>query len=196
MMKGVLKVLKIGSKGVQVTELQADLTKLGFSTFIDGVFGAGTEASVKRFQQTNKLTVDGVVGPKTQAEVTRRVLTKPRKAEDKLLSNNFNEKELACKHCGEVIIVPQLVTLLQKIRDKVGKPITITSGYRCPTHNRSIGGAVQSRHMQGQAADIVVKGLTPAQVAKIADGCGAGGIGTYKSGFTHVDVGPVRRWNG
>lgn len=190
-------MLKHGDKGVQVCELQADLNTLGYDTGgVTGTFGPKTEAAVKAFQKASNLTPDGIVGPVTQDAITKRTALKPKKAEDRMISKNFNERELACRHCGEVILVPRLVLLLQKIRDAIGKPITITSGYRCPTHNRNIGGATQSRHMQGQAADIVVNGMTPAQVAKVAEKCGAGGIGVYKSGFTHVDVGPVRTWTG
>ncbi|MGE7906502.1 L,D-transpeptidase family protein [Peribacillus sp. NPDC094092] len=59
--------LKKGSSGPQVIELQKRLTKLGFSTKgVDGSFGKNTEAAVKKFQKSKKLTSDGVVGPKTK----------------------------------------------------------------------------------------------------------------------------------
>lgn len=45
-------------------------------------------------------------------------------------------------------------TVLQPIRDKWGEPIIITSGYRSPRLNSAVGGAVNSQHMIGQAADI------------------------------------------
>ena len=89
-----------------------------------------------------------------------------------------------------------LVTKLQALRDVLGRPVTVTSGYRCPTHNRNIGGATQSRYMQGQAADLVVAGVSPAQVTQAAEKVGFGGIGVYASGFTHVDIGPKRKWSG
>ena len=44
--------------------------------------------------------------------------------------------------------------ILQPIRDKYGKPITVTSGYRCPSVNRMVGGSANSQHVKGQAADI------------------------------------------
>lgn len=189
--------MKIGAKGVQVSELQSDLHKLGYDAGgTDGVFGPKTDAAVKAFQTANKLTSDGIVGPKTQAALTAKVNVRPTSAQNKQLSKNFNEREFACRHCGAVHIEPELIKRLQALRDVLGKPITVTSGYRCPAHNKAIGGAKQSRHMQGQAADLVVPGLTPAQVAAAADQVGLGGIGVYKSGFTHVDIGPKRRWNG
>ena len=53
-------LLKIGSKGNEVKELQ-EFLKIG----ADGIFGKGTELSVKEFQKNNGLTVDGIVGPAT-----------------------------------------------------------------------------------------------------------------------------------
>lgn len=57
--------LKRGSRGPQVRELQTALTKAGFSTGTDGIFGRGTERQVRAFQQANGLQGDGVVGPQT-----------------------------------------------------------------------------------------------------------------------------------
>lgn len=53
---------------------------------------------------------------------------------------------------------------LQPIRDKIGKPMIITSGYRCPQVNKLVGGAANSQHTKGQAADFTIKGMTPAQI--------------------------------
>jgi peptidoglycan hydrolase-like protein with peptidoglycan-binding domain len=90
------------------------------------------------------------------------------------------------------LIDEQLVTYLQKIRDHFGKSITITSGYRCPTHNSRVGGATGSRHSKGQAADIVVDGVSPRTVAQYAESIGIKGIGLYETAkdgyFTHIDT--------
>lgn len=76
------------------------------------------------------------------------------------------------------------------------KPIQLVSGYRTPERNRRIEGAARrSMHIFGKAADITVPGFTPLQVGQVAAAAGAGGIGLY-SGFTHVDVGRVRAWQG
>jgi hypothetical protein len=55
---------------------------------------------------------------------------------------------------------------LQPIRDYVGKPVRITSGYRCQTLNNlpTINGSKTSDHLKGCAADIVIQGMTPKQV--------------------------------
>ena len=111
------------------------------------------------------------------------------------LSANFEVSEFACKGngcCLSVLIDDKLVTYLQKIRDHFGKPITITSGYRCIAHNSRIGGASGSRHTKGQAADFVVQGVTPAEVAKYAESIGVLGIGLYETAkdghFVHIDT--------
>ena len=54
--------------------------------------------------------------------------------------------------------------LLQDIRDGIGKPITISSGVRCPELNKKVGGVPTSRHTQGLAADIQVKGMSAMEV--------------------------------
>ena len=51
--------------------------------------------------------------------------------------------------------------LLQPLREKLGRPIIITSGYRCPQLNKAIGGVANSQHTKGQAADIRVNGMRP-----------------------------------
>lgn len=44
--------------------------------------------------------------------------------------------------------------VLDVVRERLGKPITVNSGYRCPKHNLKVGGAVNSQHMKGEAVDI------------------------------------------
>ena len=46
--------------------------------------------------------------------------------------------------------------VLDPLREKYGKPIKVNSGYRCPNHNLAVGGATQSQHMKGEAADIAM----------------------------------------
>lgn len=111
------------------------------------------------------------------------------------LSKNLNVSEFACHGsgcCSEVKIDDKLVEYVQKIRDHFDMPVIINSGYRCPTHNKRIGGATNSYHARGMAADIVVKGIAPAEVAKYAESIGIKGIGLYeteKDGyFVHVDA--------
>ncbi|PIQ23489.1 peptidase M15A [bacterium (Candidatus Blackallbacteria) CG17_big_fil_post_rev_8_21_14_2_50_48_46] len=58
------------------------------------------------------------------------------------------------------------VQALQPLRDKLNKPIIVTSGYRSPVVNRAIGGATNSAHMSGLAADIYVPGMSSAELMK------------------------------
>lgn len=118
-----------------------------------------------------------------------------KKGQKTKLSENFSSLEFDCHGngcCSETIINPQLVEYVQKIRDHFGKSITVTSGYRCPIHNKRIGGATGSRHSKGDAADIVVQGVAPKEVAKYAESIGIKGIGLYETSadgyFTHVDT--------
>lgn len=110
---------------------------------------------------------------------------------DAQLSRNFKVKEFACKDGSDVVfIAPKLVVILQSIRDYYNKPVTINSGYRTPTYNKKVGGVTFSQHTYGMAADIVVKGEKPEDVASVARkflGDNKGGVGIYST-FTHVDV--------
>lgn len=127
-----------------------------------------------------------------------------KKGQKTKLSENFNSLEFDCHGsgcCSETIINPKLVEYVQKIRDHFGKSITVTSGYRCPVHNKRIGGATGSRHSKGDAADIVVSGVAPREVAKYAESIGIKGIGLYETDadghFTHVDTRDVKSfWYG
>jgi len=123
------------------------------------------------------------------------------KAKDgtKKLSANFKVREFACSDGTDVIFISQeLVDVLQKIRNRFGKAVTVTSGYRTPAHNKKVGGAAYSQHLYGTAADITVKGVKPKDVAAYAETLlpNTGGIGIYST-FTHIDVRKVKsRWNG
>jgi len=112
------------------------------------------------------------------------------------LTKHFNLREFQCRCCGQVKVDSRLVDKLQMFRYVIGRPIIITSGYRCPEHNRAVGGAPKSKHMEGIAADIRVEGMTPKQVAELADKAGFTGIGIYDN-FVHLDIRKdPARWNG
>ena len=117
------------------------------------------------------------------------------------LSTNFKVSEFACKDGSDAVLVaPALVKVLQSIRSHFGAAVTIHSAYRTPQYNSKVGGAAHSQHCYGTAADISVKGHTPAEVAAFARKLMPdwGGVGIYKSqGFTHVDVREIKSdWEG
>lgn len=120
----------------------------------------------------------------------------------------FTEEEFACKcgKCGPIpddakLAIGELVKNLNVLRAAVKSPITITSGFRCLAHNKAVGGASDSRHMKGQAADLQIAGKSPTFVHGMLEGLIAvheivdGGVGVY-GGFIHFDIGPSRRWYG
>lgn len=108
-----------------------------------------------------------------------------------------NPDALACRHCHHNRADPTLITALNQLQTAVGHPLVITSGYRCPTHNRSIGGACHSWHLVGLAADIRSPDLPTSELALIAEALPAfrdGGIGVYPN-HVHVDLRPApARW--
>jgi len=112
------------------------------------------------------------------------------------LSEHFSLHEFTCKcGCKRTYVEPELIDLLEKIREHFGRPVIISSGYRCPKHNKAVGGGPNSQHIFGKAADINVIGVSPAKVQQfLADH--EGGLGAYLT-FTHVDVrGRMARWKG
>ena len=125
------------------------------------------------------------------------------KAKDgsKKLSTNFTVKEFACKDGSDAVLVaPRLVMVLQSIRSHFGVPVVIHSAYRTPQYNKQANGAEHSQHCYGTAADISVKGQTPAAVAAYARQLMPdwGGVGVYsQKGFTHIDTREARAdWDG
>lgn len=117
------------------------------------------------------------------------------KGKSKKLSTNFKSTEFDCQGkgcCSETVIDDKLVEYLQKIRTHFGKPVNVSSGYRCATHNKNVGGATGSYHAKGQAADIYINGVAPAEIAKYAESIGILGIGLYETAadgyFVHVDT--------
>lgn len=106
------------------------------------------------------------------------------------IEKHFKVKEFACKDGSPVVFIDEyLVTILDNLRNKLGKPVIITSGYRTPEWNAKCGGAKYSYHMRGMAADIRVDGMTPKEVANklnaiVPDECG---IIVYR-GWVHFDV--------
>ncbi len=117
------------------------------------------------------------------------------------LSPNFREDEFRSRGDGTLGprgISPDLINALERIRAGFGnKPIRINSGYRDPAYNARIGGARNSRHTFGDAADFNVEGVSPADVYKAVDPYHTdGGLGLYRS-FVHIDMRGYRaRWKG
>lgn len=116
------------------------------------------------------------------------------------ISKFFNDYEFKC-HCGKCTLVAppkQLLAILDDVREHFDRPTTIMSGHRCEAHNKAVGGAKNSQHKLGIAADIIVSGIAPSKVHEylVTKYPNELGIGKY-SYFTHVDVRKGKsRWNG
>jgi uncharacterized protein YcbK (DUF882 family) len=123
------------------------------------------------------------------------------------LTKNFNLKEFRCRDGSDVPEellgnVQELADNLQIIREHIGKPIRVISGYRSKSYNRRIDGARRSQHMLAKAADIKISGMSPSEVKEIIVSLikegkiKSGGIGLYRT-FTHYDTrGRNARWYG
>jgi uncharacterized protein YcbK (DUF882 family) len=122
------------------------------------------------------------------------------------LTENFSLPEFASKDGSAFpedvkVNLAELATNLQVLRNHFGKSITITSGYRSASHNVKIGGARDSYHVRGMAADIQISGVDPKLVYNaiellIKSGkMKEGGLGLYKS-WVHYDTrGKKIRWD-
>ena len=87
------------------------------------------------------------------------------------LSKNFARKDFKCPcGCSRQMVDSELVEKLQAIRDKLGKAIKATSGYRCLSHNAAVGGSSGSKHRYGMAADwrLVDRSINPVALGIIA----------------------------
>lgn len=152
---------------------------------------AETTRSVKDYQAGYNLgaalAVDGIAGPATMAALTKSM------AAGGALSAHFKAAEFACRcggkyaSCRRIWVTRAQLRALETYRGKVG-PVSVVSGCRCPTHNKSVGGASASQHMAGKATDVPAA-LTVASVKALRVFTGIG----YKSSngrVCHVDTRP------
>ncbi|RWZ54775.1 muramoyltetrapeptide carboxypeptidase [Halobacillus fulvus] len=191
------RTLQNGSTGSDVRELQIRVAGYAADSaaqtyvIVDGVFGNGTEAAVKRFQRAYGLTADGIAGPQTHTQLNAL------EASDGSTANfafsEFYSKDGSGFSGGNVGAsqvkenVRRLMYKLEALRKKLGNvPVTINSGFRSLTHNANVGGSSNSMHTYGIAADIDPAGKTPSQVASTAKSCGFSGVILYNT-FVHVD---------
>lgn len=191
------RTLKEGSSGADVRELQIRVAGWAAGSAsrtyvaVDGQFGPGTKAAVKRFQSAYGLASDGIAGPDTH-----RALNALEQSDGSTKHFNFSEfysKDGSQFNGGKVNAgtvkenVRRLMYKLEAVRKKAGdRAITINSGFRSIKHNSNVGGASNSQHMYGIAADIVISGRSVSQTISYAQTSGFSGIIRYPT-FTHVD---------
>jgi uncharacterized protein YcbK (DUF882 family) len=100
----------------------------------------------------------------------------------------FSKGELKCSHCGEYFFNKNTLLRLNGVREEFGKPMLVTSGYRCKEYN-SLRGFTQT-HATGQAVDISCSRKDAFKLLKIALNFGFTGIGIKQKGegrFIHLD---------
>lgn len=123
--------------------------------------GEYNKANILKFQKkyfTRKGDCDGIYGPNTD-KLLRHVYNCS-------LVKNFEPEEFRCE-CGAryctgypTYMKKNQLLHLQRIRDHFGRPMKITSGLRCSTQNRKVGGMIDSKHLSGQATDFYCIGVT------------------------------------
>lgn len=106
------------------------------------------------------------------------------------LSPHFTLDELRCS-CDCAVppkILDRLRALAQSlevIRAEIKRPLLVISGHRCAERNARVGGAPASRHLMGDAVDLQARGMTGADLRRVAESLIAarkipdGGLGTY-----------------
>ena len=107
-------------------------------------------------------------------------------------SKYFKESEFVCSHTGKCEMNAEFIAKLNQLRDSYGKPLTISSVFRDPTHpieakKKGKGGS----HTTGQAADILISRGEAFKLLSLAFLSGFSGIGVNQKGgarFLHLDI--------
>lgn len=167
--------------------IQRNLSFLGYNpkNNIDGINGAKTKNAVKLYQIQHALAVDGIAGDNTCNTLISEIKTEQMRldvSQDGLAGDNtentrnqkfpwnfknFKKEEFTCKcGCNLNLEYPEVVAIAQEIRDEFNRPIIVTSGTRCSSHNRKVGGVKNSRHMMGKAIDMYMVGVSGEQLLR------------------------------
>lgn len=105
---------------------------------------------------------------------------------------NFKREEFTCRcGCGRNEMRSEFLERLQALRSAYGKPLHITSGYRCPQHPVEAAKAQPGMHAAGLAADIGISGSEAVALLRLALDAGFRGVGVQQKGngrFLHVDL--------
>jgi uncharacterized protein YcbK (DUF882 family) len=190
------------------------LTWVGFGP--GHLTSVGNDGTVRRWPlPVQQPPVVHALPPAGAGEVTLRVLTTGERLRLRLLDSRKQVLPGAAARLGTILrcgaddrAAPPdegLVKLIERIAEHFGRDreILIISGYRSPEYNhlRTVqsprGVAKESQHTAGTAADLRVAGVSITKLRDVVKKWRVGGVGFYPdSNFVHVDVGPVRTWNG
>lgn len=165
---------------------------------IDGDFGPASKGATMGFQDDYGLEPDGIFGQKTE-DLILKAITGEAQPVDKYAEGwdgikYFKKEEFKCK-CGKycngfpVEMDMKLLRIADEVREHFGKPITVSSGVRCETHNARVGGVSGSRHKRGKAMDFCVSGI-PASIVLpyVQSKSGIRYAYAIDSNYVHMDV--------
>ena len=105
---------------------------------------------------------------------------------------HFQPEEFRCPCCGAQDMDPAFMRRLDAARALAGQPFAVASGFRCPRHNRAVGGIPNSAHLLGLAADLVCSDSRSRFLmldALLRAGFTRLGL-SKEQGFLHVDMAP------
>lgn len=170
-----------------MAQATAVLRKLGWRIRTTREFRQAVAAFQEGYALGARLAVDSQVGPATTAALARSLKA------GGLASPHFRWAEFACTcrgrflNCRRILIDGDQIRRLEKYRAKVGHPVRVISGYRCPGRNAEVGGASSSQHVRGTATDVADGLKVPAVQPLGFTGIGRGAVtGTVQ----HVDSRP------
>lgn len=157
------RTLRPGAQGSDVTQLQirvAGWVSRGENLALDGSYGPATTNAVKRFQAAYGLAADGIAGPATFSKIyslqdadCTPIHFSYSEFDDNCGANNFYGGKVSAATVKENI--RRVMWQLEAMRHKLGdRPLIVTSGFRSVSCNASVGGASNSMHMYGTAADL------------------------------------------
>lgn len=201
------RTLSAGSSGSDVTELQvrvAGWAGYGVNMAIDGSFGAQTQTAVRNFQSAYGLAVDGVAGPATFSKIYAL-----QDADCSPLHFAWSEVDGGCGQGGYSGGSVSATTVRENLKRAMwraealrhrlgGYPLTVTSGFRSQSCDRSVGGSGTGQHTYGTALDLVSSSRTLCQIAGGARYTSFGAI--LGPGYpdhhdhVHVDIRSGRFW--
>jgi uncharacterized protein YcbK (DUF882 family) len=104
-----------------------------------------------------------------------------------MTSRYFTSDEMKCQHCGAENWDQEFMEWLDVVRHAYGKPMVVTSGYRCPEHPIEKKKSKPGAHSTGRAVDIKVGGADAIKLIEIASSMGCKRIGVNQNVFVHLD---------
>ena len=176
------------------------LTYLGlYEGAPDGIWGRLSEEATRAFQSRYGLEADGVFGPATQKRILEVIGSgeAPRQEEmegpawwEDIRYFTRAEFRCPCGACGGFPAEPaeSLARLADRVREHFGAPATVSSGVRCPDHNRQVGGVYNSFHLTGKAMDFRIQGRSAAQVLEFVRELPVHYAYAIDESFVHMDV--------